>query len=271
MKLLLKNYIRKLIANCGLSIEFRTPREKIISLIQKLHPYIIDQELIRLGPKGDGGYLTPDDLENIEACFSPGVDQISGFEEDCSKLGMQIYFADKSIDKPNLSLPQDKYHFLKKNIGCTNNIDFITMDQWVNSSRLAENSDLLLQIDIEGAEYFSLINMSDSLMKRFRILIIEFHSLQKLWNPNFYGLAEVVFDKILQTHICVHIHPNNITAIDNQLGVEIPRMAEFTFIRKDRTDFKNHQFQFPHKLDYDNTKKKHIVLPKIWYKAPNKK
>lgn len=38
------------------------------------------KDLIRLGPNGDGGYLVPDDLTGIEACFSPGVCATSEFE-----------------------------------------------------------------------------------------------------------------------------------------------------------------------------------------------
>ena len=231
-----------------------------------MKPYSIDKDLIRLGPKGDGGYLVPDDLSGIKACFSPGVGQISRFEEECSKLGMQLFLADKSVHKINTDLPDDKYSFLQKYVGDTNNTDFITLDEWVNSSLFKDDSDLLLQMDIEGSEYVSIINVSDSLMKRFRILVIEFHYLQKLWNPVYFDFAEVVFNKILQTHTCIHIHPNNYRGIDTQFGVEIPRTAEFSFIRNDRINIKKYQTKFPHKSDYDNHKnRQHITLPRNWY------
>ncbi len=74
-----------------------TPREKVLSLIEKLYPCNVGFELIRLGPNTDGGYLVPDDLEEIEACFSPGVDQVSEFEADCFKKGMKLFLADKSV------------------------------------------------------------------------------------------------------------------------------------------------------------------------------
>lgn len=243
-----------------------TSKERVKSLIDKLHPFQIDKDLIRLGPNGDGGYLIPDDLDGVNTCFSPGVDKISEFEQDCLNLGMKVFMADKSVDKPNLNIPTNQYDFIKKHIGCTNNSDFITMDKWVNSFCLKENEDLLLQMDIEGGEYYSLINMSDSLLKRFRILVIEFHSLEDLWNPHFFNLAESAFDKILQTHTCVHIHPNNYHGIDAKFGIEIPKIAEFTFLRNDRAIFESKQLNFPHKLDWDNSNKEHIGLPINWYK-----
>jgi len=56
-----------------------TKKTKVINLIKKVQPFITQTDLIRIGPKGDGGYLLPDDLVGIEACFLPGIDQISEF------------------------------------------------------------------------------------------------------------------------------------------------------------------------------------------------
>ena len=100
-----------------------------------------------------------------------------------------------------------------------------------------------------------------------RIIIIEFHNLHNLWNSEFFKIAESAFTKILQTHTCVHIHPNNFMGIYNLLGVEIPWLAEFTFIRNDRIEKLEYQTQFPHKLDYDNTTNESISLPRNWYKS----
>lgn len=264
---IIKNTVKSLLEKKGILLVRATEKEKIINFIESLYPYQIQSELIRIGPNGDGGYLVPNDLDGIEACFSPGVGNISKFETDCLKHGMKIFLADKSVEEPNFDLPKEKYDFLKRFIGCTNNNDFITMDDWVKLKCQSENSDLLLQMDIEGGEYNSLINISNSLMNRFRIMVIEFHFLQELWNPYYFNVIQTVFDKILQTHICVHIHPNNCCGIDFRFGVEIPRLAEFTFIRKDRVEIKNFTNSFPNKLDYDNTKNETISLPKNWYKS----
>lgn len=262
----MKYFIKYLFSLLGVNVGYSTNKEKIVSLIKDLRPKKTNFKLIRLGLDGDGGYLVPDDLDSIEACFSPGVDLISDFEQECYDRGMQIYLADKSVDKPNLKISEDKYNFIKKFVGTINNEDLITMDNWVYSSNIKSNSDLLLQMDIEGDEYSSILSISNGLMQRFRIIIIEFHDLNKLWNKEFFRQAHSVFLKILDTHVCVHIHPNNECGIDRQLGVEIPRVAEFTFIRKDRITFSSEATEFPHRLDFDNTDKKSIVLPKIWHK-----
>ena len=176
-------------------------------LINRLHPVHSGKDLIRLGPKGDGGYLVPDDLAGIEACFSPGIGMISGFEDDCAKQGMKVFMADGSVNE--LPSSHRLFDFTKKHLGITTNSDFITLDDWVTQSLPDSQNDLLLQMDIEGAEYDVLANTSDQLLSRFRIIAIEFHGLGNLWRKPFLERVLPVFNKILQTHSCVHAHPNN--------------------------------------------------------------
>jgi hypothetical protein len=261
----IKRAINKVLAKTDILIQEKTPKSDVLDLIKKLHPKKTIKPLIRMGPNGDGGYLIPDDIENIEACFSPGVDQISGFEEDCSNAEMRLFLADKSVDFPPINLPKEKFNFIKKFIGFTQNDDYVTMDEWVNTANLKPDSDLLLQMDIEGFEYFTFINMTLNLQKRFRIIIIELHSLHKLWDEGFFYLASAALEKILQTHTCVHIHPNNCCGVDKKKGIETARLAEFTFLRNDRGISNQYETNFPHTLDFDCTPREHLVLSQDWY------
>lgn len=238
----------------------------IKDLISKLQPIRTDKELIRLGADSDGGYLVPNDLKGIEACFSPGVGQFSSFEEACFKQGIKIFLADYSVDSPNLNLKEIKFNFLKKYIGSKSDNRFVTLDEWVAQSNVSDYSDLILQMDIEGFEYEALISLSTSLLNRFRIIVVEFHDLDKLWNPEFYRFTSIVFDKLLHNHYCVHLHPNNCYPVFKKDGIEIPPIMEFTFLRKDRVKEFSYANTFPHTLDADNEKGTHIPLPTTWYR-----
>jgi hypothetical protein len=239
--------------------------ENIRDFIKKLQPYQTNFPLRRIGLEKDGGYLVPDDLEGITACFSAGIGGKYHFEDQCFDLGMQIFMADKSVKFPE-EIPIE-YHFLPKFIGYFNSENFITLDDWVNQSLTEKKSDLLLQMDIESAEYFSLLNLSDALLRRFRVLVIEFHGLSKLRNREFSNMAEAVFQKLLHTHTCVHIHPNNCSPPVLVKGIPISKVMEFTFLRNDRISEKTPQTVFPHPLDRKNiSKKEDSILPEIWYK-----
>jgi len=263
----MNDFIKKIVlpklARRGFLLQKTVSKDKVLKLIERLHPVKTQFELIRLGPNRDGGYLVPDCLDDIEACFSPGVARVSEFEHDCLKRGMKIFMADKSVEKPNWDIPEDRYSFEKKFIGCTNNGAYITFDSWFQSTGLTSDTELLLQMDIEGGEYATIMNMSDELMSRFKVIIIEFHRLKHLWNKGFFELAETVFKKILQTHYCIHLHPNNFKGIKgsvySQFGIDIPKVMEFSFIRKDVAEIKGFQTQFPHPLDFDNTRTKILV------------
>lgn len=228
-------------------------------IISRLYPVSTDKPLVRFGPKGDGGYLIPDDLEGIVACFSPGVSSVSGFENDCAERGIKVYLADASVEAP--ALPHPLFAFSKKFIGGETEGDFVTLDQWIKDSLLSISGDLIMQMDIEGHEYEALDQASTELINRFRIIVIEFHRLDR-----FNSLMLRVFRKLLSTHTCVHIHPNNFAQPKKLLDLEVPPLMEFTFLRKDRINSRSFRSVFPHSLDSDNTSKVSLPLPSCWYK-----
>jgi len=141
----------------------------------------------------------------------------------------------------------------------------MTLDDWTDSPLPGSNSDLLLQVDVEGYEYETLLSMSSRLLKRLRIVVIEFHRLEQLLSRPFFSLASRAFEKLLESHSCVHAHPNNSRKIFRRSGVSIPPAVEFTFLRNDRIRDPRLAAVFPHALDFDNTSNPHVALPECWY------
>jgi hypothetical protein len=122
-------------------------------------------------------------------------------------------------------------------------------------------------MDIEGAEYRILKNLSNEYLSRFRIMAIEFHGLERLIYRHDFNYLDSVFKKILKFFDVVHIHPNNNEACVKWNGIEIPPVMEFTFLRKDRVKERQFTVKFPHDLDQKNvTSKRDIFLPEIFYK-----
>lgn len=240
------------------------PKEELLGLIQSLHPVASGRELIRLGPAGDGGYLVPDDLEKIEACFSPGVDRISEFELECAERGMKVFLADASVDAAAVEHPS--FTFTKKYLGMVTGGDFMRIDDWVRDSDVGDEGDLLLQMDIEGFEYDVLLGMSDDLLNRLRVIVIEFHEMENLFSRPYFGLVSRMFERLLKSHVCVHHHPNNSGRIYKVGGIEIPSLTEMTFYRRDRVQESDAVVTIPHPLDSDNVEKATQVLPSVWFK-----
>ncbi|MFM8733131.1 MAG: FkbM family methyltransferase [Phycisphaerales bacterium] len=217
-----------------------------------------------MGAAGDGGYLLPDDLAGIAACFSPGVSTVSEFERSCADRGMSCFLADRSVSGPGVSHP--RFSFERRHVGAITDPGTMTLDDWVDRSGIGAGTDLLLQMDIEGAEYETLIAASPRLLGRFRVVIIEFHGLQDLWNEPWFSLASRAFDKLLIGHACVHIHPNNCYPAFRCRGLDVPCVAEFTFLRRDRfgESAPDPAVSFPHPLDRDNTDAPPVALGPEW-------
>ena len=132
----------------------------------------------------------------------PGSCSISGFESDCTDLNIRVYLADISEDATALEPPL--FEFSKKFLGGDAKGDFITLGQRVGESLKSTRCDLIMQMNIEGFEYEVLDFASKELINRFRIIVIENHGLDL-----FESLKMGVFRKLLSTHVCVNIHPNN--------------------------------------------------------------
>jgi hypothetical protein len=229
----------------------------------------VDKKLIRIGPDKDGGYLLPDDLEDIKYCFSPGVANCSDFELDMATRGMQVFLADRSVDGP--AAEDSRFHFIKKYVASTTSQGdgLITLDDWYTSV-LGPVSDsapeAVLQMDIEGSEYEVLHNLSDSLQNRFRIIIIEFHRLHQLVDRFSFGWMSQALRKLLRTHTVVHIHPNNIKQrVLHYGGLKVPDLMEITFLRNDRFQIIDRPLVFPHPLDRRCVlTEPELVLPECW-------
>ena len=236
----------------------------LLDLISRLHPIETEFPLVRLGPEGDGGYLVPDDLYGITACFSPGVNEESGFELDCAQRGMNVYMLDASVSGP--AEAHDSFSFQQCMLGATSFGGTKTLPSWIAETGISTDEDLILQMDIEGSEYEAFMATPEEVLDRFRVIVVEMHLLDELWSASFFRCASVVFDKLLHSHACVHIHPNNATPLHHYRGLPIPPVAEFTFLRRDRITQSKFATKFPHPLDRVNSDSEEIVLPPNWYR-----
>ena len=262
-------FSRQPLVRTGLFMARTTRPVELRALVRALRVTPIEQRLIRVGSCRDGGYLLPDDLHGVQHCFSPGVAACSDFECDLANRGMRVCMADRSVDGPAAAHP--RFQFIKKFLASTDDPDegLITLDTWYREAVgpvAAQAPEAVLQMDIEGAEYEVLHNVSDVLLQRFRIVVIEFHRLHQLADRYAFRWMSGAFRKLLRHHAVVHIHPNNNRRILLCGGLRIPATMEFTFLRRDRIQAANHPPMLPNPLDCRNVASKpDLVLPACWY------
>jgi len=252
----------------GVYVENMTSIERLQKLASSIRPVKTEFPLIRVGSKSDGGYLIPDDLKDISVCFSPGVDVNSSFENDLlKKTGINSHLADFSVSGP----PDDfvPKSFIKRFLGPVDNMQNITLQSWVeNQEEYKLPNDFILQMDIEGGEYLTLIATPEYVLRRFRIAVLEIHDVASWAHPLFFATVEAFFEKLLNNFYVVHNHPNNHGKLLDLNGFLTPQFFEITLIRKDRVNVLGYCDEFPHPLDAPcYSLRPEMKLPNNWYGA----
>ena len=220
-------------------------------LFRLLTPWETGVSLVRIGSEGDGGYLVPDDFETLGALFSPGVSETWDFERVVGEqFRIPSYMVDGSVDAPEELT--DLQTFDRLWLGAKTTQTVVSLQDWVASRAPDPAMDLMLQMDIEGAEYGALAASPLSTLRRFRWAVIEFH-----------GLDWAAVDPVLRFRILpalrrmavdfevVHVHPNNCCGVLKIGGRMLPKVLEVTYLRRDRLRRTPTLARLPHELDRD--------------------
>lgn len=234
IKMFILNIIQRLALSLGAYI--RPSRVNDISFIANfLKPKNCGIELVMIGDGRDGTYVIPNDLVGVVKCFSPGVGPSSQFEEAIYDLyGIKSYMIDASV--PCVPSNRDDFYvFEKKYLGATTYENFIDINTWVKKYVAEEsNEDLLLQMDIEGAEFSALLSCPQDVLSRFRIIALEIHFLDALNLEFFASIIEQTLRKLEANFQVVYAHANNCCGFVKVGSYSLPRVIEVTLIRKDR-------------------------------------
>jgi len=261
------NYLRTLLLKLGVSIERATSEAQlraIAELYWPIKPSGID--LVRIGGDADGGCVVPNCFDDIRECYSPGVDSISEFEIHLTRFGISSHLIDCSVDQPPGEFCFGS--FTKKFLGPVTQGSFITMEDWIKKVQLIDSSDAILQMDIEGAEYASILSCPEDLLSAFRIIVIELHGLEALSNRWFSRIFNDFSNKLMKNHKVVHLHPNNFSSQVSIRGFYVNPLLEVTLLRNDYIGDSEPSYvtSFPGPLDFRNlANRKDVKLSPDWY------
>ena len=227
---------------------------EILPTLKWLHPVKIDHDLIRIGNHGDGGYLAPNDFEGIEVCLSIGSDREWSFEKNLQDaFGIRSVIID-SVDKRPSDLT-DMQTFIEGWLAPDLDETSVTLEKLVKI--VEQSQDLILKMDIEGAEYAALLDTTDAILQRFRIIVIEFHDFDSVLDPYFRKCLFIpTINRMLLEFDVVHFHPNNCSSFVRIGDIEFPKVFEVTFRRKSQLVEETSKVlaMIPHLLDRPNVK-----------------
>ena len=120
--------------------------------------------------------------------------------------------------------------FEKLGIAAVESENFTTITAIV--SKLPEESDLILKIDVEGAEWDVLNSLSLDTLGRFRQIAAEFHNLHSIDDTDHFERIISSLSKVSQTHVLTNFHINNWASYQLVAGVPFPDVVEVTYLRR---------------------------------------
>lgn len=230
------------------SIERSIQKEVFELFFKKLRPLDSSYQLIRVGSGNDGGYLIPNDLDGIKYCISPGVGKTINFERDLlERFNIKSFLADPTVERPNnlkagidfesigISYVRDILEIKTMESQELKLSKMYTLKEFMSLKVPDTESDLILQMDIENAEYLALLSSSLETLSRFRIMIVEFHSIPKIFNEIYFEqVVAPLFNKLNAIFYIAHVHANNVAKPIKFFNYEIPHSLEITFHNRGR-------------------------------------
>jgi len=218
-----------------------------------IEPLDFGFELMRIGPENDGGYVVPNDLEGIGECISPRVGNSIDFEQSLFEtFGIRSHLADPTTET-KIYFP-DGISFTPIGIGASKEFTSITnmqsgkkelhqvvsLEEFTIKNIKDNNSDLILQMDIENSEYIALLSSSSEFLEKFRIMIIEFHSIPDIFSEKYFNeIIAPLFKKLNRIFYVAHIHANNVSKPKKIFNYSIPHAIEITFHNRKRVTGKS--------------------------------
>ena len=189
----------------------------------------------RFGEEHDGGYLhCMDSLQpsTLRAAYSMGVEQHDQWSLDVfNAFNIPIFQYDCTVSTPAQAC--DKCQFFPACMSSKELNKFPGKTTWtlkeaIDQSKMSDAPDrsLLMKMDIEFGEWSTLTDSDVATLKKFRQLVIEFHSLEYEENHKTYLQAMQALQHA--GFKVAHVHGNNFASTYVKEDFKIPMVVEVT-------------------------------------------
>jgi hypothetical protein len=230
----------------------------LASRAQRILDYFIPKDgvgknLMRMGRNYDGGYIMVDDFGKCEAAYSFGIADDVSWDLDVAKRGIDVFLYDHTIE--TLPIQDKRFHFFRTGICGTSGEgkNLKTLQEILTENGHIASKNLILKIDVEGAEWNAFEKTSSEIIDNFAQIAVEFHSVNKVDDKDKWDQMLHVFEKLNSTHQVVHVHANNFGSFDIIGGIPFPNTWEVTYLRRRGNEFTKSEKCYPVKnLDMPN-------------------
>ncbi|MBR0061855.1 MAG: FkbM family methyltransferase [Selenomonadaceae bacterium] len=192
---------------------------------------LVGKNLVRIGKANDGGYVMVNDFKS-KIAYSFGIAGDVSWDLDMANRGYEIFMYDPTID----GLPQEnaRFHFFKEGIAGFEFPDknLNTLESFIKRNGHEDKDNMILKMDVEGAEWEFLSTVSSELLSEFDQMVFEFHDLTAPKNQSEMFSTLACIKKVTRTHSLVHLHANNngsLLILDDK--ILFPDVLELTYVK----------------------------------------
>ena len=240
MNFILKNLVLKMLffvqnqlLRLGLLIRHCSPYTDISRVIELLEVKDCSSKLVKIGGENDGSYFVPNVFDRIDFCVSPGVGPSSTFELELERdFQISSLMIDSSVDNPASELKNGVH--IKKFLSAYTDDKNIDIERATLKAKDLFSSQKrgILQIDIEGSEFHSLLGKISHISEHYEILLLEIHFLDLLCFPFFLGLVEALLEEINSEYNLVYLNENTCCGKLSFGANKIARVIELSYLKK---------------------------------------
>ncbi|MDR3175285.1 MAG: hypothetical protein LBU06_01955 [Desulfovibrio sp.] len=257
--LVIKNINEKMISFSA-NVEEESYVKEILKLIKPMMAVTsLSPGKIRIGENRDGGYVMLNPGFQGGVAYSFGVSSHSPWDDEMAARGFHVFQYDGTMQPPQA---KPNLHFHPYNITGDRDPqpDCKNIENIISDLGHEKENNIILQIDIENAEWDFFAAISEKTLSKFSQIIVEFHRLTD-FGHNIRQKHLDVLKKICITHQSIHYHINNYGNVAVFSSCNIGYAIEVTYVRRQGNNFMPDYGEYPvYALDYPDNP----MLPDIY-------
>lgn len=205
---------------------------------------------IRLGGRGDGGYVMLDDFGRLRTALSLGVGPNVDWDADMAERGIAVHMFDHTVAGPPRRHRHFHFHPIRIDAAAADGAEDLVsiLDRYGSP----DPHSTLLKIDIEGSEWSLFAEADDATLSRFPQILCEFHAVGEVENDEHYRLMIRALSRLKRHFDVVHVHGNNFGGRVFAGDQAIAQSLEVTFVHRDLYPCEATAEEFPTSIDLPN-------------------
>lgn len=208
------------------------------------------KELIRIGRDNDGGYVMLKDFSPNTHAYSFGIADDVSWDAAIAEMGLKVYMYDHTIGNSPRNFKNGTFYSIGISGKDSADGNVLSIRTILEKSGDIQKKDLLLKMDVEGAEWEFILETPSCILENFAQMTFEFHGLL---NKNKQELVIEALAKLNKTHQVIWVHGNNAKHAYNAKGLILPYLLEATYVSKKKYEFDDYEsYIVPGRLDMPN-------------------